>query len=229
MVALERWLEEDTPSHQQDPWKVASEKDSFVHSPTSDTEIDHVPKSLGFDDDFSVFVSAPAGEEERNEEGDLSFASSGFGAADDSLNAAPAGELYHSLGSTPNLSDPSPVVQDKPDSDDEDSGSDGIPTDEEIRAASSRLFGPDFVPPASPPYQSKDSGEKPSLDEVFGKLDGEFDFGNPDYDMASFDLSHVMSALEVMKSEISHMEDEGERRKAAASVALSLVYGLEGQ
>ena len=50
-----------------------------------------------------------------------------------------------------------------------------------------------------------------------------------DYEMAPFDLSRVMSALQGMKEEIAGMENEDERRKAAAKVALGLVYGLEAE
>jgi hypothetical protein len=41
-----------------------------------------------------------------------------------------------------------------------------------------------------------------------------------------FDLSRVLVALDAMKDEIAGMADEGEKRKAAAQVALGLVYGL---
>jgi hypothetical protein len=47
--------------------------------------------------------------------------------------------------------------------------------------------------------------------------------------MASLDLGSVVTALEGMKAEIAGMTDDGERRKAAARVALGLVYGLEGK
>ncbi len=36
-----------------------------------------------------------------------------------------------------------------------------------------------------------------------------------------------MNALQGMKAEIADMEEESERRKAAARIALGLVYGLE--
>ncbi|KAI0669244.1 hypothetical protein C8Q78DRAFT_1095594 [Trametes maxima] len=47
-----------------------------------------------------------------------------------------------------------------------------------------------------------------------------------DHSFAAFDLSRVFSALQGMKAEIAGMEDEEERRRAAARVALGLVYGL---
>ena len=48
-----------------------------------------------------------------------------------------------------------------------------------------------------------------------------------DGEVGPFDLSQVMNVLQEMKSEISGMDSEEERRKAAARVALGLVYGLE--
>ena len=47
-----------------------------------------------------------------------------------------------------------------------------------------------------------------------------------DESFQAFDLSRVFSALQGMKDEIAGMEDEDERRRAAARVALGLVYGL---
>lgn len=48
-----------------------------------------------------------------------------------------------------------------------------------------------------------------------------------EYEMGAFDLSKVLGALQGMKEQIANMDDEGERRKAAAKVALGLVYGLQ--
>ena len=62
-----------------------------------------------------------------------------------------------------------------------------------------------------------------SAQRIFGHGSGEED----DFDLAPFDISQVMSALQGMKAEISHMDNEEERRKAAARIALGLVYGLE--
>lgn len=47
-----------------------------------------------------------------------------------------------------------------------------------------------------------------------------------DFELGAFDLSRVLGALQGMKEEIAGMTDENERRKAAARVALGLVYGL---
>jgi hypothetical protein len=48
-----------------------------------------------------------------------------------------------------------------------------------------------------------------------------------DFGLSRFDLSRVFSSLQVMKEKISEMTDDGERRSAAARVALGLVYGLQ--
>ena len=45
---------------------------------------------------------------------------------------------------------------------------------------------------------------------------------------APFDLSRIMTTVDAMKSEIAGITDEDEKRKAAAKVALGLVYGLGG-
>ncbi|KIJ54709.1 hypothetical protein M422DRAFT_774963 [Sphaerobolus stellatus SS14] len=55
-----------------------------------------------------------------------------------------------------------------------------------------------------------------------GQTDDADDFGN-------FDLSSVLAGLEAMKAEIAGITDEDQKRKAAAQVALGLVYGLEGE
>lgn len=70
-----------------------------------------------------------------------------------------------------------------------------LPSESEIRAASSRIFA---------------SARDPDADNL-----------------GTFDLSLVFSALQAMKEEISGIEDEDERRKAAARAALGLVEGLD--
>ena len=57
-------------------------------------------------------------------------------------------------------------------------------------------------------------------------MDDTFESDDADGSFAAFDLSRVFSALQGMKDEIAGMEDEDERRRAAARVALGLVYGL---
>ncbi|KAH8825254.1 hypothetical protein DL96DRAFT_1737852 [Flagelloscypha sp. PMI_526] len=116
MEALERWLEDDVRDERgQDPWKINSEKAGLVHSPVEGTHNIPNPSSsspkaeLAFDDDFSVFVSAPPAESGIAKHGDdISFSSPMFSENDSGLKAAPLGELYHSLGSTSDLGDMDP-------------------------------------------------------------------------------------------------------------------------
>ncbi|TFK86022.1 hypothetical protein K466DRAFT_524902 [Polyporus arcularius HHB13444] len=70
-----------------------------------------------------------------------------------------------------------------------------------------------------PPQPS--ASTDPSLD-----LSQDSEEGDADESFAAFDLSRVFSALQNMKEEIAGMENEDERRRAAARVALGLVYGL---
>jgi hypothetical protein len=85
-------------------------------------------------------------------------------------------------------------------------GEEDIPTREEVLAVSARIFGT----------------EKPAIAPL-GRAGDPW----PEDEVASFDLSRIVSTLEGMKAEIAGMSDEGERRRAAARVALGLVYGLE--
>ena len=73
---------------------------------------------------------------------------------------------------------------------------------------------------ARAPLQPAASADS-SLDLSMGSEEGE-----ADESFAAFDLSRVFSALQGMKEEIAGMENEDERRRAAARVALGLVYGL---
>ncbi|KAJ7505247.1 hypothetical protein B0H11DRAFT_1904641 [Mycena galericulata] len=102
----------------------------------------------------------------------------------------------------------------------EDAGTtEDLHTDAEIEAMSARIFGH----PPMPTLSRYAALNAVPLDAGAGAGRGS------EYNMAPFDLSRVMSALEGMKAEIAEMPDEsrGERRKAAARVALGLVYGLE--
>ncbi|RPD62734.1 hypothetical protein L226DRAFT_532275 [Lentinus tigrinus ALCF2SS1-7] len=84
--------------------------------------------------------------------------------------------------------------------------------------SSSSTATPAHAPPR-PAAASADSSIDLSLDSEEGEADESF---------AAFDLSRVFSALQGMKEEIAGMGNEDERRRAAARVALGLVYGLSG-
>jgi len=113
------------------------------------------------------------------------------------------GASYMSLGSD-NLGDSSrndfePLDDEKDDAE--------LPSHQEVEETSQRIFGNDFPPSFS--SSSSDAGQE----------DGE--------EFSAFDLSRVFSALQVMKEEIAGIGDDEARRKAAARVALGLVYGLQ--
>ncbi|KAJ7695642.1 hypothetical protein B0H17DRAFT_1054969 [Mycena rosella] len=218
LEVLTRWLEEDDGvSPREDPWRSAADSAAVSASPTGMTTPHSIfpdgATEFGFDDDFTVFVSAPPvedtkGQEEEDVEDD-SFDSPRLGLPD-------ASPLYLSLGSALDLREvEEEKVEPARDEDDED-----LPNDAEIEAMSSRIFGG--------PVRSKTVAESKSHAPIPDAVPLDADTGlDEEYDMAPFDLSRVMSALEGMKAEIASMEDEGERRKAAAKVALGLVYGLE--
>ncbi|KZS92176.1 hypothetical protein SISNIDRAFT_486710 [Sistotremastrum niveocremeum HHB9708] len=58
-----------------------------------------------------------------------------------------------------------------------------------------------------------------TMRQIFGRSAGMGD---------DVDFAHILSALQAMKEEVSGLPTEAERRKAAARVALGLVYGLDG-
>ncbi len=139
-----------------DPWSFTS---SSFSKPVEQKE-SSPSVALGFEDDFSDFVSAPAETPQNPDDDDLE-------------NELPS----------------------------------QFP---EVREASEHIF--------------RDAGPASA-----GASSGLFSQREDDDDgSASFDLSRVLSALQGMKEEIATIPDERERRKAAAKVALGLVYGLEG-
>ncbi|GLB38378.1 putative alpha and gamma adaptin binding protein p34 [Lyophyllum shimeji] len=246
MQELARWLEEDE-SLREDPWKSAASSGAMSTSPTAaefDRETPRVEQTeavaQGFDDDFTVFVSAPAVDPADTSGRSTPDASAGGLSATSAHHHA--GDLYRSLGSVSDFGG----SEDGNEADNADS-EDDMPTREEILATSSRIFGsakfptpPDMesrTATAKPP-KALTPDETPSLSEASPKamsdseLEGLATEGSPgdgggSYDMDPFDLSKVLGALQEMKAEIASMEDEGERRRAAAKVALGLVYGLE--
>lgn len=102
---------------------------------------------------------------------------------------------------------------------------DEMPTTDEIAETSRRIFG--SVPlTASPTVDRK----KTVLSDGDGDLEAlirESSEGDDLPDLRRFDLQEVLSSLQGLKEEIAGMSDDKERRKAAARVALGLVYGLD--
>ncbi|KIK57277.1 hypothetical protein GYMLUDRAFT_247230 [Collybiopsis luxurians FD-317 M1] len=287
MEELRRWLEEDehdpklkgdnNQDDKDDPWRHASSSSSaptqaglMTNSPISEkgglSALSHPVPSIerdGFDDDFTVFVSAPAEDSaltavpavaarskshskslgsgnDFSDGGFPSFASFGdseFLASSSSHaefddehagntsfdSLAPPGRysgvMYHSLGSMSDLGDPHD--DEEPHLNDEESkGSDGdLPSQGEIRASAERIFGP--LPPSPSSSFAALGGHRANPEDD--------DLGDFDDDDIDFDLTHMVSAIQGMKEEISGIENEEERRKAAARVALGLVYGLDRQ
>ncbi|KAF8575450.1 hypothetical protein K439DRAFT_1398215, partial [Ramaria rubella] len=89
----------------------------------------------------------------------------------------------------------------------------------------------DFVSAPAQPQIDEDDPALPSQTEIAQMSQRIFQTDIPDdageeETQAPFDLSRVLTALEAMKDEIAGISDEEEKRKAAAKVALSLVYGL---
>ncbi|KAG5648351.1 hypothetical protein DXG03_004923 [Asterophora parasitica] len=241
MQELARWLEEGE-SLRDDPWKSAASSRGMSGSPTNIDDGEETSRieqneslALGFDDDFTVFVSAPAVEPTESSGRSTPDAPPG------GLSVAPGGDLYRSLGSVSDFGG----SDDGRDADEDTGADDGLPTKKEILATSSRIFGSAKFPPP-PAMKSRSTTVTPASREpptavkappqVLSDSDSELESfateglsadDDGSYDMEPFDLSKVLSALQEMKTEIAGMEDEGERRKAAARVALGLVYGLE--
>ena len=107
----------------------------------------------------------------------------------------------------------------KPDDDPE------LPSKADIIATSAKIFGASASSSLNLlNSNSRNLSEYSPLDDL-----AEPEIGRElDIDAPTFDLSRILGALEGMKEEISQISDEQERRKAAAKVALGLVYGLEG-
>jgi hypothetical protein len=230
-------------------WQYAASSGHIVSSPTdmetmspfgvlAESSANEGRKvSVGFDDDFTVFVSAPAPLETIQEASGLSTPEL-FHGSSKGLAPVHAGDFYHSLGSVSDFGgsederytelddsndfdDPSDLKTPKSKNDD------SMPTEQEIRETSLRIFG---TPVLSRLHMQRADAPTPEAEIAGDSLAPEhFTSGVDDpYDMESFDLTKVLGALQQFKSEIAGMDNEDERRKAAAKVALGLVYGLEG-
>lgn len=240
MEELERWLEDDEAVHaDEDPWaNIAANARTLTDllaMTTSPLDIERpqpwtnneagleMPPHSGFDDDFTVFVSAPAVSISGRSTPSASFDM-------DRLEPMHTGASYRSLGS---VSDFGEVRAE--DEDDID-----LPSEAEIKATSSRIFGSSLLPrppplnrtatarPVSPAQQTaKPFSSSTSFSSSDGHASDDENSEEGDYEVGNFDLSRVLSALQNMKEEISGMDNEDERRKAAARAALGLVYGLE--
>ena len=172
---------------------------------------------MGFEDNFTVFVSAPA--EDYQDCETTPDAISYYKQQDtlespmipsSTLEPESAGVRYHSLGSVSDFGDEEAMLYESLD----DGEDDDLPTKEEIRETSAKIFG-------SVPFSLEKKKEMGIVTDGNGVSPEGGTLGQED-----FDLSQVMSALEQFKSDISGIDNDEERRKAAAKVALGLVYGL---
>ncbi|KAL0961451.1 hypothetical protein HGRIS_006396 [Hohenbuehelia grisea] len=262
---LVRWLEDD-PSFRElaknDPWRSVSEPTTVCASPTSmenalpihgRTLPEDGQSILGFDDDFTVFVSAPPIESPTGSGQSTPNASFEFGTPHSSgLAAFQPSALYNALGSASDLGTASEDL-DAPrkspltsaDEVNAEEDEEGLPSQKEIAITAARIFGAagpapkarSNRKPTSPALERPDdepfgSSPEPPMQSSLFSLDSLLapppSDGDADglYDIGQFDLSRVLQALRGMKAEIASMEDEGERRRAAAKVALGLVYGF---
>lgn len=215
MDEFQRWLEEDESQRvNEDPWArrdefgspLATESVFDARTPTVATfvgsGVGFGGGDHGFEDDFTEFVGAPMDHELRRPESNSTTKGPSF--------------AYVSLDSELDILE----------GDDTD-----LPSQNEIQAATRRLFGstsshlPSSTSESKQQYLSatniSDLGASPAPSTSTLGDDDDFEF-------SKFDLSRVLGALQVMKEEISEMTDDTERRRAAARVALGLVYGLQG-
>ncbi|KAK7690373.1 hypothetical protein QCA50_007031 [Cerrena zonata] len=227
MEELERWLEQGDHNIEKkreeddlQAWKSAEEANIWHDIPTPTIRTPH-GEEFGFDDDFDDFVGAPM---------DVSYGHERQDNADPIERLVPmhTGTSYRSLSSDLGNASPEPHGYDTLDEDDHDPD---LPSRQEIEQATKRIFGAqlDDTPPhtgsSTQPQRSSTLASDISFES--GTSDGDGVGGEDDFNFGAFDLSRVLSALQGMKEEISGITDESERRKAAAKVALGLVYGLQ--
>jgi len=228
--ALAQWLDS---SSQEDPW--AHRTGGISMSPTDELDggfafggKDNQPNSdsketekWGFEDDFTVFVSAPPSTDPNFDLTAVSFPADGEETEERKGAGLSVGALYTALESKEDLTF---REEDSPRQDvDDDDDDEGMPTKDEIRKTAGIIFGSTkaSAAPSDEPPRTKSLG----LDDA----DDDNGADESDADFSPFDLPRVFSALQGMKAEIAAMTDPEEKRRAAARVALGLVYGLEGE
>jgi hypothetical protein len=212
------------------------------------------PKA-GFDDDFASFVSASSSSftgslNVPSESSSFPFASTSFSSTfsfdsvssgrstptfdDRPPNEAALGVSYRSLGSVSDFGemDKETSYQEHSSDSGDDDDDDDIPSKAEIAETSRTIFGP--FPLSLSPMEEQGSQSLQTHTAVSpivsagtpqGVPDEELDPEMTDADPGQFDLQSVLGALQGLKEEIAGMPDN-ERRRAAARVALGLVYGL---
>lgn len=148
------------------------------------------------------------------------------------------GVSYRSLGSVSDFGDvdaDAPSYERTSAADENEDNDAELPTKAEILETSRRIFG--TAPVATSPTDTAGSttgqcqSSKASLlsteNDNLDFLVEECSRENGDTDLGKFDLQGIFNALQGLKEEIAGMPDDKEKRKAAARVALGLVYGLD--
>ncbi|EIW81011.1 hypothetical protein CONPUDRAFT_165241 [Coniophora puteana RWD-64-598 SS2] len=127
-----------------------------------------------------------------------------------------SGVAYHSLGSVSDFG--------AGDGEDED-----LPSQAEIAQTAQRIFGRDAGQLQSTKSPSTNITASGTSDVFKARSPATSDATDSDAapaELEAFDLQSVFGALQGLKEEISLMPDDAERRRAAARVALGLVYGM---
>lgn len=211
MDKLERWLEDDEDTQGTGDihaW-ISADATNSQSLPTPTISLSATTSSpIGFDDDFTDFVSAPSS---------LSVQSLEVGHDAERLRPMHTGASYQSLASDAGESVDAWVGYTQFDNESDA----GLPSSDEITETAQRMFGPISLQPHSAtsisPQITDNHSEAPTSYE------------EDEDDMPPFDLTHVLAALQGMKEEIAGIDDQDVRRRAAARVALGLVYGLQGE
>ena len=245
MDELERWLESEdavgrhSTADDAEAWATArhdrgGDTEGWADAPTPSIRTPNATDTFGFEDDFSEFVGAPlhVSYDDDRKRRDTSSVS-------DTFAASHTGASYRSLASLSDYGGDDVLGSDGEDDPD-------LPTRAEIEETSKRIFGTSLDASSSHHMQGSTSDHDPDASAVsdssqehntehtdipYQPLDDD-SFAEPatdeeDFEFGAFDLPRVLGALQNMKEEIAGMDDESARRRAAARVALGLVYGLQ--
>jgi hypothetical protein len=249
MDELESWLDSDQVSKEvkidhDDPWSTAHGHQVDLDYYGGDHEHEHA-----FEDDFDDFVGAPMDVLYHGDSRPSKPAITDTNATSSASSSATPQRAF----TTDFVTFDGEVVYVENDDTEIDTEDPDMPSRAEIESMSRRLFGSANlgIPQSWPAWQrlhspvaQGSSRELPTGDEhgstsaSAGQDEAPREFGfeqlqtgdeeeDEDFEMGAFDLSKVLGALQGMKEQIASMDDEGQRRKAAAKVALGLVYGLQ--
>ena len=205
---FERWLESKGEEETSIPKRSQASMSDFP-VPSTSYAIGSSSRDLKFDDDFGPFQAIPSPISQHNQPPPPTL-SSQSSLADHPAQAAPNESV------TNQTFDRQPVDAD---------ADEGLPTRAEILETSRRLF-PHLVAASS--HKPSSSNLAPHPDANASEIPENEDALDHDEQDPSLDLTSILSSLQGMKEEIANMPDMEARRKAAARVALGLVWALEG-